>query len=50
MPTVQPMGEARQTLARLAAGDGGAGTVQLWDISTQQTLGPPLPTPGTTRL
>jgi hypothetical protein len=29
----------------LAVG-GDAGTVQLWDIATQQPLGPPLPTPG----
>jgi WD40 repeat protein len=29
----------------LAVG-GDAGTLQLWDIATQQPLGPPLPTPG----
>jgi WD40 repeat protein/transcriptional regulator with XRE-family HTH domain len=31
---------------RTLAVGGDAGTLQLWDIATQQPLGPPLPTPG----
>ncbi|MFF5362083.1 helix-turn-helix domain-containing protein [Streptomyces scabiei] len=31
---------------RTLAVGGNAGTLQLWDIATQQPLGPPLPTPG----
>ncbi|MDX3709190.1 helix-turn-helix domain-containing protein [Streptomyces europaeiscabiei] len=44
-------GESITALAFSPDGDtlavgGDAGTLQLWDIATQQPLGPPLPTPG----
>ncbi|MFI5549266.1 helix-turn-helix domain-containing protein [Streptomyces sp. NPDC051738] len=51
---VDPSSDSAETVTALAfspdgstlAVGGNAGTVQLWDIATQQPLGPSLPTPG----